>query len=120
MVGDITAPLELPGLDGDGLDGLLLANSLHYVADAGQFLARIASRLRPGGRVVFVEYDQRRATRWVPHPVPPERLAELAAFAGLSEPAITATRESRYGGRLYVAAAERPHHVTKRTSGPHR
>jgi SAM-dependent methyltransferase len=108
VVGDITAPLELPGLDGDGLDGLVIANSLHYVPDAGQVLARIAARLRPGARVVFVEYDQRRATPWVPYPVPAERLSELAAIAGLSEPAITATRKSRYGGRLYVAAAERP------------
>ena len=107
VLADISAPLELPGLEGDSLDGVLLANSLHYVPDAGDVLARFAARLRPGGRVVIVEYDQHRATQWVPYPIPLDRLPELSARAAISEPVVTATKRSRFGGRLYVAMAER-------------
>jgi len=105
--GDFTGSLELPGLGEGGLDGILLANSLHYASDAAGVLTRLASRLRPGGRVVLVEYDHRAANPWVPYPIPAARLPALAASAGLSTPAIVARRPSDYGGDLYVAMAER-------------
>ena len=104
---DFTRPLELPGLESQRLDGMLLANALHFVRDADVVLARLVEMLRPGGRAIVVEYDQRRASPWVPFPISPARLAELAAAAGLSEPVVTATQRSRYGGVLYVAAADR-------------
>src|SRR5262249_10576104 len=71
--GDFTRSLELPGLGERALDGLLLANSLHYVREPDRLLARLASRLRPGGRVVLVEYDRRGANPWVPYPIPAAR-----------------------------------------------
>jgi SAM-dependent methyltransferase len=100
---DFTRGLELP----EPLDGLLVANALHFVRDAHVVLARLVRLLRPGGRVVVVEYDRRAANQWVPYPISSNRLPELAAAAGLSEPTITATRPSAYGGTLYVAAADR-------------
>ena len=103
--GDFTGPFELPGLGRAALDGLLLANSLHYVREPGPLLARLASRLSHGGRVVLVEYDRRGSNPWVPFPIPATRLPELAASAGLSMPTIVARRPSNYGGDLYVAVA---------------
>ena len=44
----------------------------------------LPERLRPGGRVVLVEYDRRAHSRWVPYPIPIARLPEPAASAGLS------------------------------------
>lgn len=105
---DFTGSFDLPGLEDAALDGMLIANALHYVRDAGAILARIARRLRPGGRIVIVEYDQRPASRWVPHPIPAVRLPALAAAAGLSPPVATGRRRSAFGGNLYVAAADRP------------
>ena len=105
---DFTRPFELPGLIGTLLDGMLFANSLHFVRDADAVLARLAAWVRPGGVVVFVEYDRRAANRWVPYPIASARLPALAAAAGLSKPVITARRPSAYAGDLYVAAAERP------------
>jgi ubiquinone/menaquinone biosynthesis C-methylase UbiE len=107
VVSDFTGEFELPGLGGSMLDGMIFANALHFVRDADVVLTRLVARVRLGGRVVFIEYDQRNATRWVPYPIPVDRLPALAAPAGLSTPVITATRPSAFGGNLYVAATDR-------------
>ena len=114
VVADFTHP-DLPGFEGSILDGMLFANALHFVPDADIVLARLAAWLRPGGRVVFVEYDRGRASRWVPYPIPAARLPALAASAGLSTPAITDTRPSAFGGLLYAAAADRLAEGTRST-----
>lgn len=88
-------------------DGILAANALHFVPDAGVVLGRLVSALKPGGRVVIVEYDRRAANPWVPHPVDSGRWPEIAAGAGLENPRVIARRKSRYAGELYVATAEK-------------
>jgi hypothetical protein len=55
---------------------------------------------------VFVEYDRRAPSPWVPYPIPLKRLPALTAAAGLSPPLITTRRPSAFGGELYVAAAD--------------
>ena len=107
FVADFSSLFELPGLGSTPLDGMLLANSLHFIAGANMVLARLVERLRPGGRAVFVEYDRPDPNRWVPYPIPPARLSDLAFHTGLSTPTIVATRSSTYGGDVYVAWAER-------------
>jgi SAM-dependent methyltransferase len=87
---------------------VLLANALHFVRDAEPVLARVARAVRPGGRVVIVEYDGRPASRWVPYPLPAERLPRLAARAGLGAVAVVGERPSAFSGRLYAAVAVRP------------
>lgn len=106
--GDFTVSLDLPEA-GDSLDGILFANSLHYVREPEHVLARWVSRLRPEGSAVFVEYDRRAANRWVPYPISPERLARIAASAGLSDPVVTATAPSAFRGRIYAATSVRRH-----------
>jgi SAM-dependent methyltransferase len=103
---DLAGPFELPGMRERDLDGILLANALHYVRDPEHVLARLGERLRPGGTLVLVEYDRHRGNPWVPHPIPIAKLPALLAAAGFSEPRVTATRPSLYGGNVYVAAAE--------------
>ena len=104
---DFTETMGLSGIAERTLDGILLANSLHFVADGDRVLRRLVDLIRPGGRVVLVEYERRAPSRWVPYPVSPERFAGLAEGAGLAAPAVVATRPSAFGGTLYAAVAVR-------------
>lgn len=107
IVADLTRALDLDALIGAPLDGILLANALHFIRDADDVLARLVASLREHGRVVLVEYDQREASRWVPYPVPISRLPSLAAAGGLSPFTVSASRPSMYQGVLYAAYATR-------------
>jgi SAM-dependent methyltransferase len=98
IAADFTAELELPPLD-----GMVLANSLHFQRDPCAVLARLAGRLRAGGRIIIVEYDIQKPNPWVPYPVPLSGLPAVAACAGLSEPRLLARRSSRYHGSMYAA-----------------
>jgi SAM-dependent methyltransferase len=105
---DFTRPFDLPGLGDGPLDGILLANALHFVRDAGGALAGLVERLRVGGRVVVVEYDRRAPSRWVPYPIPMSQWPALALSAGLTGAAVTGTRPSAYQGILYAGSATKP------------
>jgi ubiquinone/menaquinone biosynthesis C-methylase UbiE len=102
LVGDVAGPLALPVLD-----GVVMANVLHFVADAAGVLRNVARLLRPGGRLVLMEYEGRRPGPWTPYPVDFDRFVELAPAAGFTLPTQTARRPSRFGGEIYVAVAER-------------
>lgn len=103
VLGDFTRALELPGAAPGTLDGILLANALHFVPEPANVLQSLVRWLRPGGNVVLVEYDRRRANRWVPYPIEKARLAELAEQVGLSAPVIGGSMPSRYSGEIYIA-----------------
>jgi SAM-dependent methyltransferase len=96
---DFTRPLDLPALD-----GLLLANSLHFIRDQQAALALIAGYLRPGGCLLLVEYDLRAPLPWVPFPVPLARLELLAAEAGFEKPTEIGRRISRSSNVAMFAA----------------
>jgi ubiquinone/menaquinone biosynthesis C-methylase UbiE len=108
VVADLTRPFELPALGDALLDGALFANTLHFMRHTDEVLARLVSLVKPGGRVVFVEYDRRGPSPWVPYPIPSTRLPALAASAGLLPPSIATRQPSAFGGELYVAVAVVP------------
>lgn len=103
LTADFTTGLPLPPLD-----GIVLANALHFVRDQDAAMALAASYLRPGGRLVAIEYEGRSPSRWVPYPVSSTCFAEFAGGAGLHGPHVVATRPSTFGGSMYVAVAVRP------------
>ena len=104
---DFRQPLDLPGLGTSLLDGILLANALHFVSNAESVLTQLAQRVRTGGRIVVVEYDRRAPGPWVPYPIHASDWPSLATSAGLRDAAITATRPSAYSGMLYAGMAKR-------------
>lgn len=107
---DFADPAALDALAWPPLAGVLLANALHFVPATVQaaVVADLLARLAPGGRLIVVEYEDRRPSRWVPAPVPFGRLATLAGgLAGAAGPVRLGTRPSAFGGTMYAAALER-------------
>jgi trans-aconitate methyltransferase len=100
---DFTQPIDL-----SALDGFVLANALHFVKDQAPALARLVKMLRPGGRVVLIEYDKRPADRWCPYPVGIAALPQLAKSVGLGRFTVAESRPSNYSGVIYAAHADAP------------
>jgi ubiquinone/menaquinone biosynthesis C-methylase UbiE len=60
---DFTRRLDLPPLD-----GIVMANSLHFIRKKDDVLQLAHSYLRPGGHFVLVEYNADSGNPWVPYP----------------------------------------------------
>lgn len=87
-------------------DGVLAANTLHFVANRDATLRAIRLALAPGGRLVIVEYDADRGNPWVPHPFSFATWRAEAVQAGYGEPRRIGRVPSRFLGAIYAAAAE--------------
>ena len=92
------------GLPDGPFDGVLAANSLHFVRDRRPVLAAIRARLRPQGRLVVVEYDADRGNPWVPHPFSFATWRKDARRAGFDDPVLVHRVPSRFLGAIYGAA----------------
>jgi ubiquinone/menaquinone biosynthesis C-methylase UbiE len=89
-------------------DGVLCANSLHFVEDVLPVLERIRSVLVPGGRLVTVEYDADHGNPWVPYPISLARWRRVAVVAGFAEPREIHRVPSRFLRSIYGAVTTRP------------
>lgn len=78
------------------LGGIMMANSLHYVADKPALLRRLKAQLAPGAVFIIVEYDTAAANPWVPYPVGYNALLELFREQGFGNAVKLGTRVSIY------------------------
>lgn len=88
------------------LDGILMANALHYVKDQHDIILRWKEKLNSTGIFVIVEYDTEVSNPWVPFPVSFMKLEELFYEVGAKSVRILGGRKSIYGeNRMYACEA---------------
>jgi ubiquinone/menaquinone biosynthesis C-methylase UbiE len=103
QVADFTQPLELANLD-----GVVMANSLHFVNHKQKeaVLQRVKSYLRPDGRLLLVEYNADQGNMWVPHPMRFETWVGMATHAGFGPTRLIGRVPSRFLGEIYSAVSD--------------
>lgn len=97
---DFARPLQLPLLD-----GIVMANSLHFTRNPTAILPQIRSYLKPEGRLLLVEYNSDQGNMWVPHPLSYPTWAKLSQTIGFRHTELLATYPSRFMNEIYAAAS---------------
>jgi SAM-dependent methyltransferase len=95
---DFTGPINLPALD-----GILMANSLHFIRDKASLLQRFGRYLKTGGRFILVEYNIEKSGTWVPYPISFPEWQKKSNGWGFTNTQLLATRPSRYHREIYSA-----------------
>lgn len=100
LTADFTRPLDLPPLD-----GLVMANSLHFHRDKEPILRQLISYLKPGGQFILIEYNVDTGNQWVPYPLSYPTWVNLAAAVGLTATRQLTTYPSRFLREIYSAGS---------------
>jgi ubiquinone/menaquinone biosynthesis C-methylase UbiE len=98
--GDFTRPLDLPVLE-----GLVIANALHFIKRKEDVIELLKSYLRPNGRFIVVEYNTDRGNHWVPHPFSYKRWKDTAGRIGFAHTELLAAVPSSFLGEIYSAVS---------------
>jgi ubiquinone/menaquinone biosynthesis C-methylase UbiE len=98
LTADYTYSLDLPAMD-----GVVMANTLHFQRDKDPVLGLIQSYLQPWGRLIVVEYNLDRGNTWVPYPFSFKKWQSIARRNGFKNTRLLARRPSRFMGEIYSA-----------------
>jgi ubiquinone/menaquinone biosynthesis C-methylase UbiE len=100
ITADYTRPLDLPPLD-----GVVMANALHFQRKKDGVLQLIYNYLQPEGRLILVEYNIDRGNFWVPHPLSYPTWEKLAERSGFVDTRLLRTRASSSLREIYSAVS---------------
>jgi SAM-dependent methyltransferase len=102
---DFSRPLDLPTLD-----GVVMANSLHFLPHPAKthLLLRLRDLIRPGGQFILVEYNADQGNVWVPHPFSLRTWEKRSAQAGFEQTTRLAAHPSRFLGEIFSAVSLNP------------
>jgi SAM-dependent methyltransferase len=95
---DFTHPIELPPLD-----GVVMANALHFQRHKIPLLHLIKGYLRSSGRFILVEYNIDRGNFWVPYPLSYPTWEKLAHQNGFWPTRRLAVKPSHFLKEIYSA-----------------
>ena len=99
----LKADFEKDDLPLTGLDGILMANSFHYVRDKQKLIKKLEAYLSADPTFLIVEYDTTRFSPWVPYPINYLNLHQLFTSLGYTSIIKLAEAPSGFGGRMYSA-----------------
>jgi SAM-dependent methyltransferase len=80
-----------------------MANTLHFQHHLAPVLRLIRKYLKPGGRLIVVEYNLDIANTWVPYPFSYNTWKTIARSNGFTNTRLLARRPSRFMGEIYSA-----------------
>ncbi|MGD9093682.1 MAG: class I SAM-dependent methyltransferase [Anaerolineales bacterium] len=100
---DYSNPIDLPLLD-----GLVMANTLHFQRQKEPILAQIINYLKPGGRLILVEYNVDHGNVWVPYPISYPTWESLATKMGFIETRLLEHRPSHFLNEIYSVLNIKP------------
>jgi ubiquinone/menaquinone biosynthesis C-methylase UbiE len=87
----------------DKVDGILMANALHYVDDKQSFIEKLKRHLKDDGQFVIIEYDTESRNKWVPYPISFQRLKATFADHGFHKVEKVGERSSIYrANKMYA------------------
>ncbi|UOE46301.1 class I SAM-dependent methyltransferase [Mucilaginibacter sp. SMC90] len=86
------------------LDGILMANSLHFVADKTKLIKQLENIFKGNPKFLIVEYDTTTASPWVPYPISYQKLNQEFNQLGYRTDKL-AEMPSKFGGIIYSALA---------------
>jgi ubiquinone/menaquinone biosynthesis C-methylase UbiE len=93
-------------LDLPPLNGIVMANSLHFFRDRENILRHVKTFLKSDGQLLLVEYNVDSGNLWVPYPLSFETFCKLAPRAGFGEPRLLAKHPSSFLREFYSALCQ--------------
>ncbi len=104
VIQTMAADFVYDALDIKEVDGILIANSLHYVKDKEILLKKLISSMKTNGVFLIVEYDRQAGNQWVPYPLTIDAAKSLFKSLGYPGFHVLNKRPSVFGGYYMYAA----------------
>lgn len=99
---DFTYPLDIPLMD-----GIIMANSLHFIENKIPFLIDLKAYLKPSGKLLIVEYNSEAGNPWVPYPISFHSLEKLCQETGFLPPQKIGRQPSEFLKEMYSAVTQK-------------